>query len=198
MTLNEYLLTKGFNELFEGCVQDIEQQIKEIIELTKTPNINVMEIGFNAGNSADIMLKNNDTLKLTSFDIGEHEYLIHGKEYINMQYGNRHTLILGNSLITVPAYTKENPDTKFDVIFIDGGHQYDVAKEDINNCFHLAHKDTIVIVDDTIYTKDLVMDWTIGVTKAWEESIAENKIVEKYRVEYSEGRGMSWGYYNKE
>lgn len=198
MHIDEYLKQKGFNNLLEGYTQQVEQQVKEIIELTKKQNINVMEIGFNGGHSADLMLKNNDTLKLTSFDIGEHKYVIHGKEYIDMTYGNRHTLLLGNSLHTVPNFIKLCPDTKFDVIFIDGGHQYDVAKGDIDNCVHLAHKDTIVIVDDIVFKKEWVAHWTIGPTKAWEESIAENKIIEINRTDYSKGRGMAWGRYNKE
>jgi len=186
MNITHYLNIHGYYH-FEGYSQQIPNQVEDLIELTKTPHINVMEIGFNAGHSADIFLKNNSTLRLTSFDLGTHNYVLTGKKYIDKMYPNRHNLILGDSTITVPLYTGS-----FDVIFIDGGHDYDVAKKDIENCMRFAHKDTIVIVDDTIYTEGLKASYTIGPTKAWTECV---DIIEIDRKEYSVGRGMSWGKY---
>jgi len=188
MNLTEYLNLHGHYH-FEGYSQQVQHQVDNLIELTKTPNINVMEIGFNAGHSAEVFLKNNPSLTLTSFDLGYHNYVLAGKKYINETYPNRHTLILGDSTITVPQHTGS-----FDVIFIDGGHEYDVAKKDLENCMRFAHKDTIVIIDDTIYTSCWEMGYTIGPTKAWIESL-DTKIIELNRKEYSLGRGMSWGKY---
>ena len=109
-------------------------------------------------------MENNKDLTLTSFDLGEHNYVTHAKEYINNTYPNRHRLIIGDSRITLPIYLKNNKDTKFDIIFIDGGHDYNIAKTDMENCFHLAHKDTIVILDDTMFTKGWAAGWNIGPT----------------------------------
>ena len=53
-----------------------------------------------------------------------------GKEFIDKNYPDRHTLIIGNSLNTVPEYFKKE-NKKFDLIFIDGGHDYDIAKYDL-------------------------------------------------------------------
>jgi predicted O-methyltransferase YrrM len=116
-----------------------------------------MEIGFNAGHSAEIFLQNNKDLILTSFDLGIHNYVNTAKEYIDITYPNRHTLILGDSTKTIPIYLENNKDTKFDIIFIDGGHEYEIAKADMENCFHLAHKDTIIVLDDTIFTRGWVV-----------------------------------------
>ena len=176
MSITSFLKNKGFNS-FEGCSQQIPQQVMDLINLTKKPNINVMEIGFNAGHSAEVFLKNNKDLTLTSFDLGEHNYVTSAKEYIDVTYPNRHTLILGDSRTTIPIYLQNNKDTKFDIIFIDGGHDYEIAKADMENCFHLAHKDTIVALDDTIFTKGWEKGYTIGPTRTWIEHLQEKKII---------------------
>ena len=112
-----------------------------------------------------------------------------------MTYPNKHALILGDSRITIPKYIETNKDTKFDIIFIDGGHDYNIAKANLDNCFHLAHKDTIVILDDTLFTIGWECEWTIGPTRTWSEHLQQNKIIELHRIDYSHGRGMSWGKY---
>lgn len=197
-SLTSYLKENGFSE-FEGNSQQIPEQVKDLIALTSKPNIKVMEIGFNAGHSAEVFLSNNDSLSLVSFDIGLHSYIPISKKYIDSTYPNRHTLILGDSGQTVREYILKNRKKKelFDVIFIDGGHDFYVAYFDLKNCFELAHKDTIVIMDDTIFRPDWKCEWNYGPTVSWQEFIKKNKIVELGRKEYSPGRGMVWGKYNK-
>jgi predicted O-methyltransferase YrrM len=195
MSITTFLNSRGFHS-FEGYSQQIQEQVEDLIFLTNKPNITVMEIGFNAGHSAEVFLQNNKDLILTSFDLGSHDYVKVAKEYIDITFPNRHTLILGDSTKTVPDYIHSHKDTKFDIIFIDGGHDYKIAKADMENCFHLAHKDTILILDDTIFTKGWEKGWTMGPTRTWTEHLQENKIIEINRKDYSQGRGMSWGKYN--
>jgi hypothetical protein len=197
MTITFFLNSRGFY-VFEGYSQQCSQQVDDLINIinsTNKSNINVMEIGFNAGHSAEIFLENNKDLILTSFDLGQHNYVRTAKEYIDKTYPNRHTLIIGDSRTSIPIYLDNNKDTKFDVIFIDGGHDYDIAKADMENCFHLAHDNTIIILDDTMFTKAWEQAWTIGPTRTWREHLQENKIIELNRKEYSRGKGMSWGKY---
>ena len=71
MTITLFLNSRGFHS-FEGYSQEVSQQVNDLINLTNKPNINVMEIGFNAGHSAEVFLQNNKDLNLTSFDLGRH------------------------------------------------------------------------------------------------------------------------------
>jgi predicted O-methyltransferase YrrM len=194
MSITNFLNNRGFY-YFEGYSQQVPQQVQDLISLTNKSNINVMEIGFNAGHSAEVFLQNNEELTLTSFDLGGYDYVSTAKEYIDATYPNRHNLILGDSRTTIPIYLKNNNHIKFDIIFIDGGHEYETAKADMENCFYLAHKDTIVILDDTIFTQGWEQFYTIGPTRTWMEHLQQNKIVELNRRDYCNGRGMSWGKY---
>ena len=104
----------------EGNITQQKKQIFDIQNILKQIDAkNIMEIGFNAGHSAELFLSNSNAY-LYSFDIGDHfhEYLKYGKFFINMKYPNRHTLVFGNSLETIPRFAKNN-GTVFDLIFID-------------------------------------------------------------------------------
>ena len=195
MSLTQFLHTQGFFS-FEGYSQQIYDQVNNLIELTRPPTVNIMEIGFNAGHSSEIFLRSNPHATVTSFDLGIHDYTPVAKHYIDKTYPRRHTLLLGDSTVTVPRYHQEHPDNVFDVIFIDGGHEYSIAKADLENGRKLAHKDTIVMLDDTMFLKEWEQEFTIGPTKAWREQLESGAITEIKHVEYMPGRGMSWGKYN--
>ncbi|MDN3507845.1 MAG: class I SAM-dependent methyltransferase, partial [Simkaniaceae bacterium] len=99
----------------------------------------------------------------------------YGKKYIDQNFPGRHTLIQGNSNLTVPKFTTKHPNKTFDLIFIDGGHTYQCAKSDILNMQALAHKDTIVVIDDVSYQ---------SVMQAWEEAIQSGIVKETERIQF--------------
>jgi len=188
-----YLKQNNCN-ITEGYSQSCYNQVIILQVLCSDKNIkNILEIGFNAGHSANLFLNTNTKCNVLSFDIGEHDYVKIGKKYIDNKYPDRHILISGDSTKTIPKYEM---NIKYDLIFIDGGHSYDVAKSDLLNCKRFAHKDTIVIMDDTIYSNGCEREWTVGPTKAWMEGIKENIITEISHNDFEIGRGMSWGKYN--
>lgn len=179
---------------FEGYSQQVKEQIIFLKNIVNDESINnIMEIGFNAGHSAELFLSSNKNINLVSFDIGSHNYVNIGKEFIDKTYPGRHKLIIGNSLDTVPEYVKE--EKKFDIIFIDGGHDYHVSKNDLLNCRQLSHEKTIVILDDTMNNNDWIKTWNYGPNRAWKESKESNLIKEIESIDFSPGRGQSWGYY---
>lgn len=191
-TINKF--SAGFKG--EGYSQQIIEQSDFLKNITNNKDIkNVMEIGFNGGHSAEIFLSSNKNINMVSFDIGEHDYVKLGKHFIDKTYPGRHQLIIGDSLKTVPEYYK-TVNKKFDLIFIDGGHDYHTAKYDLINCKNLSHDKTIVIMDDTIYNKDeWIMDWNTGPIQAWNEAKESGMIRELGYENYAPGRGQSWGIY---
>jgi predicted O-methyltransferase YrrM len=193
-SLDIFLKERGFNDLENGSGQIPQQQI-DLIKLVNTGSVKtIMEIGFNAGHSADALLSSKPDVILVSFDIATHKYIDVAKEYIDMKYPGRHILIKGDSVIAIPKYIQENPEKKFDLIFIDGCHEFRYAMTDLMNCRQLAHKDTIVALDDTSYRLQIAQ-WNEGPTLAWILMGINNVIEALSSAEYLPGRGMSWGKY---
>lgn len=193
--LPTFLRNRG-NWSCEGNLGEVQEQADDIAKYASMPNVRrIMEIGFNAGHSANAILSANPNATLLSFDLGIYRTVPIAKEYMDHHYPNRHTLILGDSQITVPKYVADHPQDKFDMIFIDGGHNEPIPMNDLINCMPLAHKDTILILDDIMYDKNEEQAWTVGPTRAWKQLIAEGKIVETEYRRYRHARGQAVGRY---
>lgn len=184
------------DDLFEGHSGRCNKELELLKELSSDVKIkNVLEIGFNAGHSADIFLSNKN-IKLTSIDINKHSYINDAKKFIDSKYPNRHTLILGDSRIILPKLFKENKYLKYDLIFIDGCHYDDAPYLDLKNCINFAHRDTIIIMDDTQYNKEWVKKFNIKPTEVWEKFKNENKLKDTKSIDINERYGLSYGKYN--
>ena len=195
--VTEHLSFHGFN-CIEGHIQQVNEQVNDLVNIVNSfgkKKLNIMEIGFNGGHSSELFLSCNNETTVVSFDLGDHDYVSIAKEYINNKYPNRHRLITGDSKRTVPNFIYENRDVKFDIIFVDGGHDYMTAKEDMLNCFYLSHKDTVVILDDTVFIDPWRLDFNRGPTSVWYDFLYYRRVKEIYRKDYCHGRGMAWGNY---
>lgn len=185
-SLIDFLNTQGV----EQFSQKNPQQIDSLKRLVSGDDIkSVLEIGFNAGHFSDNFLSSNPNIHVLSFDLGIHDYVGVGKAFIDQTYPNRHSLILGDSRISIPMFSDKNLGAKFDLIFINGGSDYDTSKSDFLNCKCLAHKDTIVIMNSSSQDN--------GDSGVWTDAIETGYLFESGKEEYEEsGCGMSWGKYN--
>jgi len=145
----------------------------------------IMEIGFNSGVSAINFLSNTKKTIVFSFDIMLHDYCWYSKMFIDNKYPGRHILISGDSAIQVKTIAPLL-NFKFDLIFIDGDHNYNSAYIDIINCKEVAHKDTIVILDNVAPHAGC----GIGPYLAMNQAIKENIVIFKKHYEitnYTDG-----------
>jgi hypothetical protein len=126
-------------------------KIINIYELAKKlDNEYVLEIGFNAGNSALVFLMANPKIKVLAYDICLHKYVYECLHYLNKNFNDRITLVAGDSLKTVPA-TDRSLGGKICAYHIDGWHDKEGITADLKNCYELSKnsdKPSLVIVDD--------------------------------------------------
>jgi predicted O-methyltransferase YrrM len=200
--LNEFLNGKS-GWTADGWCDDFPEQLELFDKIFSENKFqNILEVGFNAGHSAEYFLTYGTEFDVYSFDLGEYSACPLGKEYIDKTFPGRHHLILGDSRKTLPEFVR-NTELKFDFIFIDGGHQYWVAKSDIWYCRSLAHEKTILVMDDVRYDTRYQRRHTIGATRAWSESINGGYVEESgndfgMNHRNKPTRGFAWGKYNFE
>lgn len=111
----------------------------------------VVEVGFNAGHSALLLLTANPDLIYTGIDICTHGYTSTCYEYLKSVFGDRVRLTKGNSVEQLPLLYSIYPDLKDKSIgwIIDGCHLIDIAKIDAYNVVEvLANDGELLLFDD--------------------------------------------------
>jgi mannan polymerase II complex MNN10 subunit len=133
----------------EGYISALQAKKFQSI-LKKYPEIrSIAEIGLNGGHSAEVFFNSCPNLeKFVSFDIQAHPYAKVAVEYFKMKHKERFEFVSGNSRKTVPQYAERFQSQKFDLIYIDGDNSNEGCKLDILHSAHLAHKNTLLWVDD--------------------------------------------------
>jgi predicted O-methyltransferase YrrM len=134
----------------------------------------IIEVGFNAGHSSCVFLGAREDVTVVSFDLGAHGYVTRAKQYVDRTFPGRHTLVIGDSRETVPRYYAEQHTADFDLAFIDGGHDYDVARADLVNILPMISPSGLIIMDD-------LMPWKTfgrGPDRAWTEAKRHRMVTE--------------------
>jgi len=134
-----------------------------------------VEIGFNCGFSLLLMMLANHDMSFVVFDLFEHSYAPSCFNYLKSVFSDRLAgCIVGDSCQTVPdfAVTRQNNTadvTCFDFFHIDGGHSYEIAIADLQNCKSIAGRGAKVVVDDFNMP---------GPQKAWRECVHKNVVAQ--------------------
>lgn len=158
LSLEAYLEKHGFDltpphsQKNEGYITD--KQKEQFSETLKSypPITSVLEIGFNAGHSAEHILSSCPGIKhFVSFDLNCFQYTACALEYFHKKYPDIFYFIEGDSMMTIPQFYGQYPHNKFDLIYIDGGHSYKCCTSDILNCAKLSHSNTMLWIDDYQY-----------------------------------------------
>jgi hypothetical protein len=103
-----------------------------------------LEIGFNAGHSAAIMLLGNPRLRVRAFDTGQLAYTRPCLDFLNDLFGDRITLVAGPSQVTVPLDEEDG----YDLVHIDADHTFAAVAADLANTLPKCVIDAVVIMDD--------------------------------------------------
>jgi predicted O-methyltransferase YrrM len=107
-----------------------------------------LEIGFNAGHSAALLLTQNPELKLTCFDIGRWNYAKLCFDFLEGVFGDRVNIVWGDSAVTIPDFLKKT-EKGLDFYHVDGAHRPKMAKSDLGNCVNHMQAGNVIIADDT-------------------------------------------------
>lgn len=106
----------------------------------------VLEIGFNAGHGALLMLASNPALEYWGVDLGRHAYTPPAAKFLRDLTG-RCKLVIGDSARALPVLTVDEIEP-FDLIHVDGAHDMPSAVADVLNARGLLKTDGVIVVDD--------------------------------------------------
>lgn len=148
-------------------------QVLYLLHLARSSTaLHIGEVGFNIGFSSIAFLESSPITQVVSFELSDNPYVNSAKEFIDARYPNRHHLVKGDSVETLPKYLTAASGEGFDFFFIDGSHEYPFVRSDIRYGRDLARAGGIVVVDDLTPW----YPWGIGPTTAWEEAVRDNII----------------------
>ena len=123
--------------------------IEKAISYLSSPPKNILEIGFNAGHSAMVMLNSTpDSCNFYTFTLDNHAYSQPCFDIIKSVYPKRNMQItFGDSQYIVPEFL-ETFNEELDLVFIDGAHSEHWPHTDAKNTHHHLKVGGIMIFDD--------------------------------------------------
>ena len=114
----------------------------------------ILEIGVYVGHSLLILLISNPHLKITCVDI-DSRYSPKVVNYLNNQFGNRITLIIGDGV----AAMRMLQDNTYDAVHIDTDHNISAVTEQFNEARRVAKPRAYFIFDDYDTVSAAIMEW---------------------------------------
>ena len=148
----------------------------------------VCETGFNVGHSTLLWLLANPNVKVYSFDLNRNKCTAPMADYLMNRFPDRFNITYGDSTKTLPAFHRQNPDVKCDLIIVDGGHTARIASLDLENFYRMANRMNIVFYDKH---PDL---YRLGTS--WEVLKWRGVLTEYFRCQYYTNKhGFTFGQY---
>mmetsp|Transcript_1999 Transcript_1999/g.3338 ORF Transcript_1999/g.3338 Transcript_1999/m.3338 type:complete len:483 (+) Transcript_1999:192-1640(+) len=190
----------------EGSILQWPNKVLDLWRHASNPDANnYVEVGFNMGHSCLLVLFANPRLNVLSFDLGLSPVVRTSARYLQNFFPGRLRLVTGDSTRTVPAFLGGFGDDsgKFDLIFVDGGHSFEVALSDITNMEGYASKlQHTLIVDDFHYPERTVQRaWNrvvhAGIVEETERKICMSVPVFFFLAAHIDEGGLVFGRINK-
>lgn len=104
-----------------------------------------LDIGFNAGHSAVLMLLSSPAVTVLSFDLGIQPYAQQCADYVARSFPGRFEVVWGDTRETLRRRLGTEPDHRFDLVFIDGGNSAETRRSNMQDCRRVAAVGSVVI-----------------------------------------------------
>jgi hypothetical protein len=126
---------------------------REVLRRAVIAGERALELGFNAGHSALVMLDANPCLKLTSIDIALHQYTRRCAEIISTRYPGRFNVLFGSSRNVLTGLATDN-QFDFQIVHLDAGHSAKDFLFDLEYVLRHCSTGCTIVVDDA-YIADI-------------------------------------------
>lgn len=106
----------------------------------------IVEVGWNCGHSAAIMLHASPTSRLVSFDIADRQYMLEVADIVK-RYHPQSRFHVGDSKVTLPQVLQVE-DLVVDFALIDGDHTYEAVASDLKAVAPRMSPGGLIFIDD--------------------------------------------------
>uniref|UniRef100_A0A7S3K6L6 Class I SAM-dependent methyltransferase n=1 Tax=Aureoumbra lagunensis TaxID=44058 RepID=A0A7S3K6L6_9STRA len=131
---------------------------------TTTQQVHVCEIGFNMGHSSLLWLTHSPRIRVSSFDLQQNWYSSPAAQFLSSVFpSDRFSITWGNSRRTL----SEQPPSHCNLIFVDGGHDFETALCDLWNLRRSAALDNHLILIDDANFKSVAQAWHNATNAGW-------------------------------
>ena len=185
----------GGNKFYDGLGTHYMQNPKEIVELIfelkkheskkKKSFSSFLEIGFASGINNSFINKFFKFKNLVAIDIVQPLGINSQNFYSNLRFKNL-SLICGDSTKS-DIIKKVDLLGPYDLIFIDGGHEYEAVKKDFNNYSKFLSKEGVIALHD------IKSNLITGVPKFWNELKKKEKKNWNFKEIFESGHQMECG-----